>query len=242
MSKLKPKILAFFPAYNEQGKIGNAVSRVPRDIVSQILVFNDGSTDQTKYEAEQQGAVVISNSTPQGVGNAIRMGINYATEHNFDIMVILAGNNKDDPTEIPRLVEPIINEGFDFVQGSRYLKGGLYGGDMPRYRLLATSIIHPKLLSLITNTKITDSTNGFRAFKLSILNDKRMDIYQPWLDKYELEVYLFYKVIDLGYKFKEVPVSKIYPPKALGYTKMKPVTGWWSILRPLFFLGLGIKK
>ncbi len=242
MSQPKPKILAFFPAYNEQGKIGKTVAKVPRDVVSEILVFDDGSTDQTNAEAEQQGATVISNPTPQGVGNAIRMGISYAREHNFGIMVILAGNSKDDPAEIPRLIEPIINEGYDFIQGSRYLKGGKYGGDMPRYRLLATSIVHPRLFSLITGRKISDSTNGFRAFRLSIFNDKGIDIYQPWLDKYELEVYLLYKVIKLGYKVKEVPVSKIYPPKKLGYTKMKPITGWWSILRPLVFLGLGIKK
>lgn len=65
---------------------------------------------------------------------------------------------------------------------------------------------------------------------------------QEWLDEYELEPYLYYKVIRLGYKAGEVPVTKIYPPKKLGYTKMRPVVGWWSILRPLFLLGLGIRK
>lgn len=65
---------------------------------------------------------------------------------------------------------------------------------------------------------------------------------QAWLDKYELEPYLMFKAIKLGYKFKEAAVTKIYPAKKLGYTKMKPIIGWWSILRPLVFLGLGIKK
>ena len=61
-------------------------------------------------------------------------------------------------------------------------------------------------------------------------------------DEYELEIYLFYKLIKLGYKVKEAPVTKIYPPKELGYTKMKPIIGWWNMLKPIFFLGLGIKK
>ena len=112
---------------------------------------------------------------------------------------------------------------------------------MPLYRKYATRV-HPWLMSLITGHRITDSTNGFRAFRLSIFNNLKINIDQPWLDRYELEPYLLYKVITLGFRYKEVPVTKIYPSRKLGYTKMKPVTGWWSILRPLIYLGLGIKK
>ncbi len=139
------------------------------------------------------------------------------------------------------MLDPIRNEGCDFVQGSRYLPGGDFG-NMPIYRRLATQFIHPLLFSLIVRRRITDSTNGFRAYRLSLLDDPRIDLNQRWLNSYELEVYLFFKAIRLGYKVREVPVTKIYPPKELGYTKMKPITGWWSILRPLLFLGLGLKK
>jgi len=109
------------------------------------------------------------------------------------------------------------------------------------YRKIATRI-HPWLMSLITKTKVTDSTNGFRAFRLSIFDHPKIDIDQSWLDHYELEPYLLYKTIVLGFRFTEVSVTKIYPSRKVGYTKMKPITGWWSILRPLVFLGLGIKK
>ena len=97
-------------------------------------------------------------------------------------------------------------------------------------------------MSRLTGTKITDSTNGFRAMRLSIFDDERIDIDQTWLDQYELEPYILFKAMTLGYQFKEVPVTKIYPPKKLGYTKMKPIVGWWSILRPIFLLGFRIKK
>ncbi|MCB9747644.1 MAG: hypothetical protein H6755_04465 [Candidatus Omnitrophica bacterium] len=153
----------------------------------------------------------------------------------------MAGNDKDNPQEIPRLIEPILREEYDFVQGSRYKQANGIGGDMPEYRKWATKL-HPLLMSIITKRKLTDTTNGFRAFRLSIFNDTRININQLWLDKYELEPYLLYKAIVLGYKFQEVPVTKIYPAKKLGYTKMKPFVGWWSILRPVIFLGLGIKK
>lgn len=89
---------------------------------------------------------------------------------------------------------------------------------------------------------MTDTTNGFRAVRMSMLDDARINLNQQWLDHYELEPYLLYKAIMLGYKVIEVPVTKIYPPRSEGYTKMKAITGWWSILRPLVYLGLRIKR
>ena len=65
---------------------------------------------------------------------------------------------------------------------------------------------------------------------------------QRWLDAYGLEVYLLWKTLVLGYRHTEVPCTKIYPPKKLGWTKMKPITGWWNILRPIFLLGLGLRR
>jgi dolichol-phosphate mannosyltransferase len=88
---------------------------------------------------------------------------------------------------------------------------------------------------------VTESTNGFRAFRSGLLDDPRIDLDQPWLDEYGLEPYLYLRALRLGYATAEVPVTKVYPPRALGQTKMKPVVGWWSILRPLVYLGLGIK-
>ena len=112
---------------------------------------------------------------------------------------------------------------------------------MPVYRSLATRL-HPWLLSLFVGKKLTESTNGFRAFKLSILGDPRIRLHQRWLDTYGLEVYLLWKVLKLGYRHKEVPCTKIYPPRSCGYTKMRPVLGWWSILRPIFLLGFGLRN
>jgi dolichol-phosphate mannosyltransferase len=112
---------------------------------------------------------------------------------------------------------------------------------MPFYRKVATRV-HPILMSFFTGTIVSDSTNGFRAFRLSIVSDPRINLDQNWLNGYELEPYLLFKAIKLGYKFTEVFVTKIYPPRNLGYTKMKPLVGWWSILKPVFYLGLGIKK
>ena len=236
------KILAVIVCYNEHVKIERTLSRFPAQRPYDLLVLDDGSTDDTAERVRKfKDVILLSHPTNLGVGAAIRTVNRFALEKGYDVIVHVAGNDKDDPMLIPALLKPILEEGFDYVQGSRYLPGGGYG-NMPLYRIVGTRFAHPWLFSLVARQRITDSTNGFRAFRVSLLRDERIRLDDPWLDQYELEIYFFCKVIRLGYKVKEVPVTKIYPPKALGYTKMKPFIGWWSILRPLVYLGLGIKE
>ena len=234
------RIMAIVPAYNEREKIGQVVARTPRDIVDTLLVVDDGSTDETADVARRGGAEVATLPAVLGVGCALRTGLERARREGYDVAVIMAGNNKDNPAEIPRLLDPICHEGYDLVIGSRFLAGGGYGGDMPAYRKLATRM-HPWLMSRFTGKPLTETTNGFRAIRLAALDDPRIRLDQRWLDGYGLEVYLLYKLIVCGYRHTEVPCTKIYPPKRLGVTKMKPVVGWWDILRPVLMLGLGFR-
>ena len=235
------RIIAVVPAHDEEAKIGKVVRRARADWLDTLLVVDDRSTDATASVARREGATVIPTTDRKGVGSALRAGLEYGRETGHDIAVIMAGNNKDEPAEIPRLLDPICDRDCDLVMGSRHLAGGAYGGDMPLYRKLATRL-HPWLMSRFAGKTLTESTNGFRAFKLSLLDDHRIDLDQPWLDAYGLEVYLLFKAIKLGYRHREVPCTKIYPPRKMGYTKMKPIIGWWSILRPVFLLGLGLRR
>ncbi len=235
------RIIAVIPAHNEEGRIGRVVKRINSTMVDTILVVDDGSSDATASVAGSRGAEVLSMGTVRGVGAALRAGLRHARKSGYDLAVILAGNDKDDPGEIPRLLDPICDGDCDFVIGSRYLPGGRYGGDMPLYRKLATRL-HPWLMSRFVGKQLSESTNGFRALRLALLDDARMDLDQPWLDRYGLEVYLLWKVLRLGYRHREVPCTKTYPPRSTGITKMRPVVDWWSILRPVFLLGLGLRR
>lgn len=235
------KVIAMAPVLDEEAKIGEVVRRTPRDVVDDLLVIDDGSTDRSAEVARSGGARVISMGRVVGVGAALRAGYAEAVRGDYDVAVVMAGNNKDSPEEIPRLLDPIAEDRADFVQGSRFLAPGADFGAMPFYRRIATRV-HPLLFSVVTGRWVTESTNGFRAVHRRVLEDPRLDLDQSWLDAYELEPYLYIRSIQLGYRTVEAPVSKVYPPKRIGQTKMRPITGWWSILKPLLLVGLRLKK
>ncbi|TMA40279.1 MAG: glycosyltransferase family 2 protein [Deltaproteobacteria bacterium] len=234
-------VIAVVPVLNEETKIGRVVRRTPRTVVDELLVVDDGSTDRSPEIARQLGATVLPMGRVAGVGAALRAGYHHAVEHGYDVSVVMAGNDKDAPEEIPLLLDPIAEDRADFVQGSRFLKPGANFGAMPLYRRVATRV-HPVLFSLAARRWVTESTNGFRALHRRVLTDPRLDLSPAWLDAYELEPFLYLQAIRLGYRTAEVPVTKVYPPRHLGQTKMKPLIGWWSILRPLVYAGLRFRR
>ena len=235
-----PHILAAAFAYNEGDKIRRTLDRHPAQRPYDLLVMDDGSTDGS-LDVLDPRVLKLRHDTNRGIGASMKAVFEYALDREYEILVIQAGNDKDEPLEIPALLAPILAGEADFVQGSRFLRGGHFG-NMPGYRVVATRAIHPLVTSLAARKRLTETTNGFRAFRTSLLRDRRIDWRQAWLDRYELEPYLLVKAIRLGYRHVEVPVTKLYPDHQLGYTKMRPVVDWWSILRPIVYLGLGLRK
>lgn len=228
--------------YNTAEATQRVLDRFPEDRDYDVLLVNDGSGDGTGEVLSKSGFKVITHEQNRGLGAALKTGIGYGIEKEYDIIVVMAGNDKDDPREIPRLIEPILKDGADYVQGSRFLRGGRWD-NLPASRYLMIRA-YSILLSLIFRTRITDPANGFRAYRLSIFDDERIDIWQDWLDHYEFETYFYLKVLKLGYKYSEVPVSKLYPERKrkVKYSHVRPFVDWWSILRPLLLVGFHIKK
>ncbi len=233
-------ILVTMPCWNEEGKAGEGVKAVPRNLVDTICVVDNGSTDQTGRESEREGAVVIRHPENLGAGGGIRTGLEYGRINGFDLLAVLAGDNQDEPNDLFGAVDKLIDEKLDYVQGSRWLKEGRRE-NMTFSRIILTQL-YSFLFRFLFRTRITDATNGFRVFKREVLNNPKLNLWQNWLLQYELEPYLLIQTCRSDFKVGEAPVTKRYHTDMKENTKMVPFKGWWSILRPLFLLGLRIKS
>lgn len=241
------KRIAIIPIYRDMSSIHSVLARFKMGVVDEICIVMDCGDRKDILEIEEAvekletRTHLIHNSKRKGVGHALREGIDYALQKNYAVAVIMAGNGKDNPQEIPRLLTPILEEGYDYVQGSRFLPGGK-AVKHPFFRKIF-SRLYPFLWTLATGITCTDVTNGFRAVRLRIFSDSRINIHQDWLDSYELEYYLHFKILTSGYRTKEVPVSKTYSHRHKGgYSQISPFRDWWKIVGPLICLRLRVKS
>ena len=142
--------------------------------------------------------------------------------------------NLNEGSELKKLIKKI-EDGYDFVQGSRFVKGGkeLY---TPLLRIFAIRFIHAPILSFFSGFKWIDTTQGFRCYKNILFKDSNLDIFRNVFKKYELLAYLNYKVPLLNYRCVEIPTNRIYK-KNLGTqnSKIKGVFGYWVIFKTLLY-------
>jgi len=236
------KIFAVLPAYNESGKVGQVVRKIrATGFDGEIIVVDDCSSDDTAVEAEKAGARIIRHEKNRGVGAAIRTGLQYGLKNGFDICVILSADDQHEPEEMDRVVMPVVDDNYDFIQGSRRMNGGRVVNDRAFRKI--TTWFYSLFMSILVGRRITDATNGFRAFRLTLLSDQDININQDWLDRYELEPYILFKAVTKKYiRFKEVPITIYYHQETKQYTKMRPILDWWKLARPLIYLGLRLKK
>ena len=236
--RVTDRVAVVLPLFNEGGAAADLVRRMP-SVVGDTFVVDDGSDDGGPAQAGAAGGRVISLGTNHGIGVAIRVGLQAARDAGYKVVVIMAASGKDRPEEIPILLRSI-DAGADYVQGSRFKSGG-QSVNLPLARRL---LIHgfTFMFRVLSGFAGTDVTNGFRAYRLSILDDPHIRIDQKWLDRYELEYYLHWKAITLGYRVVEVPVSKTYPSQKKNYSKIRPVVDWWHMVRPVVLLALHLRR
>jgi dolichol-phosphate mannosyltransferase len=232
-------VICVIPALDEAGKIGRVVGGFPAGIVTEIVVVDDGSSDGTGDEARAGGATVLRHPRRQGSGAAIRTGLEYALGAGCEFVAVMAGDFQDDPAELATLLAPVLAGDADLVQGSRRL-GGLRAPQMPVHRRVLTRF-YTACFRGATHSQITDATNGYRVIRVSLLRDPRLKLDQPWLNAYELEPYVLFQALRLGYRVEERPVLKRYDHEG-GFTKMAGAGDWWSIFRPVVLLALRLRS
>ena len=150
------KVSIVLPAKNESAAIGQTLAQIQQlQLAHEIIVVNDGSTDQTKQVAESAGAKVVSHPYSKGNGAAIKTGARTATG---DIIVFMDADGQHDPQDIPRLIEKI-EQGYDLVVGARQK-----GSQASLGRGIANSLYN-NLATYMTEQKVEDLTSGFRAVR-----------------------------------------------------------------------------
>ncbi|WP_413293252.1 glycosyltransferase family 2 protein [Bdellovibrio sp. HCB185ZH] len=242
MSSPCASILLVIVNYNQNQEIAGFLSDVIQHWPqNQSVVVDDGSYDDSPDIAQQRGFKVLRHLKNQGVGAAIRTGILYARENKYEAVLIMSSNGKMVPSEIHTVVSPLLNKKADYVTGSRFLNGNRSPG-LTLFRRLSIPIFS-SICTILLKRRFSDITCGFRCYKIDFLFNETCDISQEWLSRYELEYYIHYWACENRLKIAEVPVTIKYNHlQSNRKSKIRPIIDWWSMIKPLFFLRLKLKK
>ena len=230
-------ITVILPAYNEEVSIGSVVL-LTRFYVDKVIVVDDGSSDRTAEIARKAGAEVIIHEVNTGKGGALKTGFEAAADMGADVVVTMDSDGQHNPSEIPKLVAPIIEGDAEMVNGSRYLNG--LDKNTPAYRRVGQTVLDG-FTNINSGLKITDSQSGFRAFAASTI-----DIFRFNANGMAIESEMLADAGKAGLRITEVDIGVRYD---VGCSTKKPVQHGLEVLvlnKPLFyftapgmFLGIG---
>jgi dolichol-phosphate mannosyltransferase len=224
--------LIFVPVYNQVREFPTVLSDIEKADLQNIdfLMVNNGSTDGSEDIVRQSGHAFLDIETNLGIGHSYLLALRWAAERSFRYFGSMAANAKMLPGELPRLLDPLHSNGADYVTGSRFMPGGA-SPNLPTFRRATIPIVN-QVARLTTGKRLTDATNGFRVFKLGIIEAAQFDLEAAWLRTYGFEYFLYAKVLrDPVLRATEVPSTMRYPESG-SYSKIRPGLDWWQMIKP----------
>lgn len=232
------------PVINESGRIRHELERAQAagiPSIVDIIICDGGSTDGSLEPSYLTSVGVNALLMKHGSGRQgaqLRMGLWWALERGYDGILTIDGNDKDSIESVPLFLEKLA-EGYDFVQGSRFLPGGA-AVRTPRVRYLAVRLLHAPVISLTARHWFTDTTNAYRAYSRRYLLDNRVQPFRDVFQSYELLAYLSVRATQIGLRACEVPVRRVYPETGKTPTKISFFRGNWGLLKTLFKNLMGV--
>jgi dolichol-phosphate mannosyltransferase len=224
------------PVIDEGERVRRQLERMrPHAVGLDVLIADGGSRDGSLAAEFLRTTCVRALLTKTGPGRLsaqMRMAMAWALEQGYEGLVFVDGNDKDDPSALPRFAAELA-AGRDHVQGSRYVPGGR-AENTPFLRHWGVRLVHAPLISLASRRRCTDTTNGFRAYSRRFLLDPRVQPFRDVFTGYELHYYLAIRAARLGFDTAEIPVARAYPPRGRTPTKISPLRGNLRVLRTLF--------
>lgn len=238
ISPKQTKYCLCIPIINEGGRIEKELERAKINGVNKVVDIiicdggsKDGSTNLEKLRINDVNTLLVKTGDGKQ-GAQLRMGISWALDRGYDGIITIDGNNKDSIEDVFKFVKKL-DEGYDFIQGSRYAPGGL-AKNTPVSRNLAVKFIHAPIISLTAGKRYTDTTSAFRGYSKKYLLHDEVNVFRHIFKEYELLAYLSVKADQLNLRTCEVGVSRIYPKGEKIPTKISPIKGNMKLLKTLF--------
>ena len=206
----RPRIIVVLPAYNAAQTLQKTYEDIPKDFVSNIVLVDDVSQDQTVDVARSLGLSVVIHIQNRGYGGNQKTCYLEALKLGADIVVMLHPDHQYDSRLIPQLVRPIIEGHADMVIGSRILNGMALQGGMPWWKFVSNRVL-TITENLVYGTRLTDAHTGFRAFSRSLLTKV------PFLlnsDDFVFDSQIIAQAVRFGFAIAEIPVQARYFPEA----------------------------
>jgi hypothetical protein len=220
--------IAIVPALNEEASLGQVLEEIhAADPELEVVVVDDGSTDRTSAVAASAGARVVTLPYNIGIGGAVQTGYQYALEHGFELAIQVDGDGQHDPSEIERVIEPVLDGRADLVVGTRFAAGGGYRGT--RVRRIGIRIF-AAVVSLMVGQRVSDTTSGFRA-----VNGKALRLFAAEYPHDYPEVESIVLLSRHGLRMLEVPVQmRVRETGASSITALRAAYYMIKVLLALF--------
>ncbi|MCH5207643.1 MAG: glycosyltransferase family 2 protein [Oscillospiraceae bacterium] len=233
----KSEYVVLIPIINEGDRIHKELRRAQKHNISRFADIvicdgdsSDGCTDERKLRKLDVNTLLVKKDSGKQ-GAQLRMGMWWALKRGYKGIITIDGNNKDSIEDVPRFIQKL-EEGYDLVQGSRFVNGGK-AVNTPFIRNVSVRFIHAPIISLTARHGFTDTTNAFRGYSAEYLKDKRVKPFRDVFMTYELLAYLSVRATQIGYKACEIPVTRAYPKKGKTPTKISFFKGNSELMKIL---------